>query len=757
MAGSTISTERRVVRAPAVVAVGLVLLGLIATAARLDTPADGSVLRLGWSTWNGDGVHVDVPDPPMTGGLRAGDLVTSVGGHRLADGLGGVADPVEGQVLAYVVVRAGPPAAVPVRMQRPEPYPLVEGGWGNLVFVVALAGLAVALHVRRPDEPATGPLLVTAAGLLGSTTVVVFGLPASALATGGPELWLFHLNVIGAYCIAWGASLAFALRITRDHPWYRGRRGVLAAAYAGPIVLMALWAVVAAPIAGSQLRWIGLLHAGQTAVVAASLLLGLVLAVVSYRHAADAQSRSRLRWLGAGVAGAALLSIAGWHLPELLTGHHPLPSGALGLSALPFVAGIGVALRRHRLFDIERLANRSLVYAGVIAVLVVGYVAAVALLVTGLGISNTVAAAVTAASAALALAPLRGATQRLVNRLMYGRRDDPAGVLADLGSRLQGTLLPEDVAPAVVETVVRSLRVPYAAVDVADGDGGFRLAAERGSPVGAQHTEPLRYQGETVGRLRVSARGRDDPLEPVDLALLGSLAAQAGAAMQAVRLHADLARSRAALVALREDERRRLRRDLHDGLGPGLAAIGLKASLAARAVPAGSAARDLLAQIAAEVRTGVEDVRRLVEALRPPALDELGLVGAVRSRAASLAGELAIEVTGPADLPILPAAVETAAYRIAVEAMTNAVRHSGDRRCTVSIDVRDHDMTVDVHDDGTGPDPAGVPGVGLRAMRERAAEVGGACTVRSPADGGTLVHARLPLRYGGQDDPAHPG
>ena len=129
----------------------------------------------------------------------------------------------------------------------------------------------------------------------------------------------------------------------------------------------------------------------------------------------------------------------------------------------------------------------------------------------------------------------------------------------------------------------------------------------------------------------MSARGRDDPLEPVDLALLGSLAAQAGAAMQAVRLHADLARSRAALVALREDERRRLRRDLHDGLGPGLAAIGLKASLARGRCRAESAARDLLGEIAAEVRTGLEDIRRLVEALRPPALDELGLVGAVRA------------------------------------------------------------------------------------------------------------------------------
>ena len=147
----------------------------------------------------------------------------------------------------------------------------------------------------------------------------------------------------------------------------------------------------------------------------------------------------------------------------------------------------------------------------------------------------------------------------------------------------QAAPLPDDVLPAVVETVARSLRVPYVAVDLAGRDGAFHPAAAHGAPAGDVHTEPLLHHGETVGRLRVSGRGPDDPLDPVDLALVASLAQQVGPAVQAVRLHADLVRSRAELVALREDERRRLRRDLHDGLGPSLAAIGLKAGLAARA------------------------------------------------------------------------------------------------------------------------------------------------------------------------------
>ena len=735
-------------RVPLAAACALVVLGLVAAAVRLDTPADGTTLELGWSTWHPDGVVVGVPAGADAAPLRDGDVVTVIGGRALADGLGGLPAPAAGDVVAYRI--AGAAADLGVPMRRPDPGPLVDAGWGNLVFVVAFAGLAFALFLRRPDEPSTTPLLIGSAGLLGSTLAVVGGLPATALATGGPLLWLFHLNVVGAYSLGWGAMVAFALQFNRWHPWYRGRGGVLAAAYAGPVAIMAGWALAALLIAGDALTWLGLVHAGQTAVVTLVLLSGAVAAVAGYRRADSPLARARLRWLGGGAIAATLVSLGGWQLPELLSGSHPLPSGAVGLAGLPFVVGIAGALRRHRLFDIERLANRSMVYAAVVAVLVVGYAVVVAMLVSLLRVSGTVAAALAAAAAALSLSPLRGAAQGAVNRMMYGQRDDPAGVLDRLGAHLRTVMLPADVAPAVVETVVQSLRVPYAAIDTVDGAGGFRLAAEQGTAVGEVHAVPLVHHGETVGRLRVSARGRDDPLEPVDLALLDSLAQQVGTAVQAVRLHEDLARSRAEVVALREDERRRLRRDLHDGLGPALAAIRLKAALAAREAAPGSAARRLLDEIGGEVQEGLDDIRRLTEALRPPALDELGLVAALRTRAAGLAGTLAIEVSGDSGPDPLPAAVETAAYRIAVEAMTNAVRHSGGQACTVAVRARDHGVTVTVRDDGRGLDPDRTPGVGLHSMRERAAEVGGRCSVRSAADGGTIVDAWLPLAYGGR-------
>jgi signal transduction histidine kinase len=361
-----------------------------------------------------------------------------------------------------------------------------------------------------------------------------------------------------------------------------------------------------------------------------------------------------------------------------------------------------------------------------------------------------------AAAAALAVLPVLARAQRVVNHLMYGQRDEPASALAALGERLQAVMLPTDVADATVHTIARSLRVPHVGLDIADEQGGMHPVAEHGTPLAPVHAEPLLHHGVVVGRLRVSSRGREDPLESADLALVRSLARQVGPAVQAVRLHADLVRARAAVVTLREEERRRLRRDLHDGIGPVLATIALKAGLAARTVPDGPA-RELLGQIGTEVASGLGDVRRLAEELRPPAIDELGVVGAVRRRAEALSGTMDVEVSAPADRLTLPAAVESAAYGIAVEAMTNAVRHSGGSHVSVSIEVAAPDLVVLVRDDGSGLAPDRVPGVGLRSMRERAEELGGRCEVRSAGSGtevpatagpGTEVWATIPLAPG---------
>jgi signal transduction histidine kinase len=210
-----------------------------------------------------------------------------------------------------------------------------------------------------------------------------------------------------------------------------------------------------------------------------------------------------------------------------------------------------------------------------------------------------------------------------------------------------------------------------------------------------------------------------------------------------------LARSRGRIVAAREEERRRLRRDLHDGLGPTLAAIGLKLDLAREQEASDSSGLGpLLDEIRADVRSVISDVRRIARELRPPTLDSLGLAGAIGQQAAALGGggsgpSIVVEVDE--QLPALPAAVEVIAYRIATEAMTNVVRHSEARSCLVRLYVDRDGLVVEVADDGRGIDPSAATGVGLRSIDERASEVGGEVDLLTRPGGGTIVRARLPL------------
>ena len=242
--------------------------------------------------------------------------------------------------------------------------------------------------------------------------------------------------------------------------------------------------------------------------------------------------------------------------------------------------------------------------------------------------------------------------------------------------------------------------------------------------------------------------------------LLDDLARQAGIAVHAVGLHAELQRARARLVAAREEERRRLRRDLHDGLGPALAAQTLKVGAARSLLRRDPDAADArLAELEGDLADALADVRRLVYNLRPPALDELGLAAAIRQAASDYAGGpdgTRIWVDAPERLPPLPAAVEVAAYRIVQEALTNVVRHARARECLVTLRLATGALEVEVVDDGAGLPAPHRSGVGLSSMQERAAELGGSCSIAAQPAGGTRVLARLPLPSEGSAATARP-
>jgi signal transduction histidine kinase len=276
---------------------------------------------------------------------------------------------------------------------------------------------------------------------------------------------------------------------------------------------------------------------------------------------------------------------------------------------------------------------------------------------------------------------------------------------------------------------------------------------------------PLVAQSEHVGDLWLSARTPGEPLTPADLRLLHDLAPQIAVAVQAVRLTAelrhlttDLQQSRTQLITAREEERRRLRRDLHDGLGPTLASLTFKIDAARNLLTQDSERADrLLEGVRQQAQEAITDIRRLVYDLRPPALDELGLLSALREQAASSQHQgLQIIVDVPESLPALPAAVEVAAYRIAQEALTNVIRHARAQQCLLRLRLQDGVLTLQITDDGKGIALGHHIGVGLLAMQERAVELGGSCTITRGPSGGTTIQVSLPLDMAENSSPASP-
>jgi two-component system, NarL family, sensor kinase len=469
-------------------------------------------------------------------------------------------------------------------------------------------------------------------------------------------------------------------------------------------------------------------------------------ALVRRYRRSHGEQRVQIKWfVTAGAVVAALFLV-----PAVLiaTG----PEGLVAVSQDAALAGWAllpvaalIAVLKYRLYDIDVVINRSLVYGALtlfVLAVYAGLLAAVEAVFSREGAATSLLAA---AVVAVAFAPAKERLQRGVDRMLYGERRDPYRALSQLGARLEAALTPEDVLPAIVEAVTQSLRLPYAAVELRDEDGPH-VVASSGTVRSSVERVPLQYRGELVGELAVGLRPGESEFSPADRKLLADLARQAGVAAHAVALTRALQRSRERLVTAREEERRRLRRDLHDGLGPALAGITLQLEVARNQLGGEPApAREKLLELRAHTQAAIADIRRLVHDLRPPALDELGLLGALREQAARLDGRLRVTVDGPGSLPELPAAVEVAAYRIGLEALTNVVRHANAHACTVRVSAAGA-LELEIADDGEGLAPDRRAGVGLGSMRERAAELGGTCTIAPGRQGGTRVVARLPLR-----------
>ncbi len=723
----------------------------------LAVPFDGARLGpdepFGETAWKSGGI-LATPLEDSADGLHQNDLIVAVDGTRIETWVEGLATPgfprpqwKLDQIVPYTVIRNGSRLDVPIRL-RPYPLGAILATTGTLPITLAIfLSIATYIFLRRPQEQATIPLLMCPYSMLPAATAILFGLQISDI-VGGTGFWLFKLASFGATTSGVISLLNFALVFPQPHPLLSRHRALSLLMRILPIAACGTYLIIMRFQTASMFAWIGLLNATWPIPIMVYMGLSLITLVSGQLFGShDAVTRQQGRLVVFSISVMSAVGIVFGLFPKIILGHVLIDRNILALFPLGFVGAVAVAVLRYHLFDIDIVINRALVYGAVTTIVVILYglvVGSLSALFESSG--NFLISLLATGLIAVIFQPLRERLQRGVNRLMYGERDDPYTMLALLGQRLKATLTPDMVLPTIVETVAQALKLPYVAIALKQGDSLVPAAT-----FGLLKDKPLRlplvYQAEPIGELILAPRGPGEVFSPADLRLLDGLAHQVGIAAHAVRLTADLQRSREQLVTAREEERRRLRRDLHDGLGQALAALTLQLDAVRNLLPHDPvAAVPLVSDLKAETHAAITDIRRLVYELRPPALDELGLVLALREHIEQYnhADGLSVRLEAPERLPPLPAAVEVAAYRIALEALTNVVCHANARSCMMRLTLMDG-LCLEVIDDGCGLPVRRSRGVGLRAMCERAAELGGTCLIESPQTGGTRVLARLPL------------
>lgn len=473
--------------------------------------------------------------------------------------------------------------------------------------------------------------------------------------------------------------------------------------------------------------------------------------VYRYRYVLTFTERQKVKWVYLGLVAA----LSGLTAQLLLVLYNPgllntiswtyFARGllvALSLSLIPL--SIGVAVLRHNLFDIDILINRTLVYSLLTACVVSLYAA----IVGGLGAlfqaqGSLLFSLLATGFIAVLFQTLRERLQRAINRLMYGERDEPYQVLTRLGQRLEAAIEPAAALPLTVETVAHALKLPYVAIKLKQAHM-LQTAVSFGTIQNEVTVFPLVYAGETMGELIAAQRAPNEPLSPADHQLLHDLAQQISVTAHAILLSADLEQARQRIVATREEARRRLGSDLHDGVGHQLTGLARQVETAVSLLEQQpTIAGQMLTAVTQQLNAAISQVRHLAHQLHPPELELLGLAGALRERALTHP-TLTIRLDAPESLPPLPPTVETAAYYIVLEALTNVEKYADVRVCRLRLELVDSELEIEVSDDGPGLMVGHTNGLGLLSMQARAAEVGGTCRIESSATGGTHVIACLP-------------
>ena len=628
--------------------------------------------------------------------------------------------------------------------------------WSSLMFATGFAVLG-ALIIQQRKHDRMGFLCCWIALTSGVTIVSIMGLSCGVEAAepwvGLPYVAWFHYAFSPIYGIVPQVILLPLLYptgrfVSRRWAWATAAGLVLLTICATALgfmpdfrlpngVTFALDLANPFGVANPPAWWHPVFMTSSVILECALCFLGMASVVVRFRRS-EGDERQQLKWLAyflVTVVGVQLLVFelpGNIFYPEIFfTIWYELIIFAMQLG-FPLV--IGVAIFKYRLYDIDLIINRTVVYGALTAFVVALY----ALIVTGLSRifhdeNNFIASLVATGAIAILFQPVRIWLQGNVNRWLYGERDDPAGVLTRLTDEMEAANSGATLLSSLVVTIATSLKLPYVAVWIRDANGSDALAAEYGTHMNQVESLPLMHQQEIIGRLELAPRSPRETLSAAERPLLVAIARLIATTARMIQLTDEVQGARVRTVSAREEERRRLRRDLHDGLGPVLASQGLKLAAARqllRVQP--ETAERLLDEVMHEGENTIGEVRRLVYALRPPTLDELGLVQAIREHIDTVSVAVPVQITldAPKRLPEISAAIEVAAFRIVQEALSNVIRHAHAHHCMISLKINGN-LELVVEDDGVGLSSTTRSGIGLLSMRERAAEVGGVCHIES--------------------------
>jgi signal transduction histidine kinase len=512
------------------------------------------------------------------------------------------------------------------------------------------------------------------------------------------------------------------------------------------------------------------------------LLLGSAAALIRRLMSADGEVRQQLKWLASAGAMLALVyagsTIATSFGQDLTSGPGGVVAGAAFIvSFLALPATIGVAILKYRLYDIDIVINRAVVFGGLAAFITVVYVAIVVgfgALVGTSGKPNLALSILATAIVAIAFQPVRERVERFADRLVYGKRATPYEVLSQFSDRVAGTYASEEILPRMAKVLAEGTAAARADVWLRLGD---HIAPAASWPLGAGPVPPrvsltgqllpsipgvtrvvaVRHLGELLGALSINKRV-GEALTPVEEDLLKNLAAQAGLVLRNVRLTAELrARleeissqavelraSRQRIVAAQDAERRRLERNIHDGAQQNLVALTVKLRLAttlAKRDP--ERARVSVKALEAESDQALETLRALARGIYPPLLREQGLATAVRAEAE----KMPLPATVRADhLDRYLPEVEAAVYFVCLEALQNVTKHARASRVEINLRPVANSLSFEVTDDGAGFELAkGGGGSGLRNMIDRIEGMGGRLVIRSEPNRGTIIEGTVPI------------